>query len=72
MSILEQPTDEYSMRHSANLLSNLVRANEGNLSPNDLEVINFAYQQLHRGANTLSDALSNNQSQEAASEVIGH
>ena len=53
MSILEEPTNEYSMRHAANLLSNLARANEGNLSPSDLEVINFAYQQLHRGANAL-------------------
>ncbi|MEQ4566196.1 hypothetical protein [Paenarthrobacter sp. CAP02] len=53
MSILDEPTNEYSMRHAANLLDNLVRANEGNISPSDMEVIDFAYQQLHRGANTL-------------------
>jgi len=58
MSILDEPTNEYSMRHVANLLSNLARANESNLSPSDLEVINFAYQQLHRGANTLRAALT--------------
>ncbi|MFJ4286419.1 hypothetical protein ACIPY0_12310 [Paenarthrobacter nicotinovorans] len=52
-SILEQPTDEYSMRHAANELGRMAR--DMDLTKDQEERINFAYQQLHRGANTLSD-----------------
>lgn len=57
MSILDEPTNEYAMRHAANLLSSMARAIEGDVSASDMETINFAYQQLHRGANTLRSAL---------------
>lgn len=45
------PTNEYTMRHSANLLANFARAEQSGLAESDVQVINFAYQQLHRGAN---------------------
>ena len=56
-NILTEPTNEYSMRHAANLIQNAFghgTVNSQTMSAGDLEVINFAYQQLHRGANMLS------------------
>jgi hypothetical protein len=55
-SSLDEPTNEYSMRHAANLLQRTFghgTANAETMNQGDLEVINFAYQQLQRGANTL-------------------
>ncbi|UOD80336.1 hypothetical protein [Paenarthrobacter ureafaciens] len=56
MSVLEEPTDEYTMRHAANELGRMAREMQLNLTPEQVERINFAYQQLHRGANTLHTA----------------
>ena len=53
---LMEPTSEYTMRHAANLLSNTFghgTENAANMSAGDLEVIDFAYKQLHRGATTM-------------------
>lgn len=58
-NILTQPTNEYAMRHIAGLLGETFghgTDNAATMSASDLEVINFAYQQLHRGANTLRTA----------------
>ena len=49
---LMEPTSEFAMRHAANGLIHLVN-NSSRLSREDLETLNYAYQQLHRGANTL-------------------
>lgn len=50
---LMEPTSEYTMRHAANLLASLARNSMLRLSQDDIKTIDFAYQQLLRGANTL-------------------
>jgi hypothetical protein len=60
VSALDEPTNEYSMRHAANLISRTFgygTEHAACMNAGDLEVINFAYQQLLRGANTLHTAL---------------
>lgn len=56
-SPLMAPTNDYTMRHAANLLANFARAEQSRLTESDIQVINFAYQQLHRGANMVSAAI---------------
>lgn len=52
---LAEPTDEFAMRHAANGLIDLVNS-APSLSQDALKAIDYAYKQLHRGANTLHDA----------------
>lgn len=52
-SILDEPTNEYAMRHAANELNRMT--SKFDIPAEDQDRLNFAYQQLQRGANTLSD-----------------
>jgi len=56
---LADPMNVLIERHAANLISRTFRhgtERPANMNAGDLEVINFAYQQLLRGANTLRSA----------------
>ena len=52
-SILDEPTNEYAMRHAANELNRMT--SKFDIPAKDQERLNYAYQQLLRGANTLHD-----------------
>lgn len=51
-----EPTSEYTMRHAANFLAAMARNSGLRLAEDDIKTIDFAYQQLLRGANTLRSA----------------
>ena len=55
-SILDEPTSEYAMRDAANELNRMT--SKYDIPAEDQERLNYAYQQLHRGANTLRSALT--------------
>jgi len=52
----DEPTNAYTMRHAANELSRFVNRNRGAVPDSKLEAVDFAYQQLLRGANTIRQA----------------
>lgn len=55
MSTLESPTNEYNMRHTADVLARMAR--DMDLTADQMGTIDWAYQQLHQGANMLHNLM---------------